>query len=155
MMRLTAQIPLLGDAELCALFKIVEKVAPIISRGHIYEWNFTPESTPREPLENFQSTLLRVYIVCLELLADATRQLSSPAAKQYANAILNPGKMAGKLSKLAELEIDLHHSVQACESSRSLKTNDLYRQALKDLTQSHDAALAGTDCRRHLKILER
>jgi len=78
---LYAKVPVAGDAELCTLFRIIETVSPIISRGQIYEMAFTPEHTPKDAMDQIESTLLQVYTACAELLADANQQFSTGTAK--------------------------------------------------------------------------
>lgn len=117
-------MPIIENAQMCALLASVEKIVRIVNRGRVYELVYTPENTPEDALQILQAALVKLYKALLELLANSSKLFSENTAKRTVYAILNPNKTSGILSTVAERETDLGRDVQACESRRSSAINN-------------------------------
>jgi hypothetical protein len=135
------QMPVIEDAQMCALLVSVEKIVRIVNRGRLLELVYTPDSTPEDALQIFQTALVRLYKASLELLANSTKLFSKNTAQRTIYAIMNPDKASGILSTLAERETDLNRDVQACESRRSAAVDGRLMKMLHGL----DAPLTRID----------
>ena len=134
-------MPVIEDAEMCALLVSVEKIIRIINRGRLYELVYTRDSTPEDALQTLQTALVKLYSASLELLANSTKLFSKNTAERTVYAILNPDKTSGIISTLAERETDLGREVQVCESSRSAAVDGRLTEILHGL----DAPLTRVD----------
>lgn len=140
-----------GEAELCALLMVAQKVTPIICRVQAYEVVFTAKDTKDSPLETLQSVSINVYSTCYRLLAHTSRELASKL-RRARHALLEPGKAMDMISELKDLEFEHDRAVNLCHKSFTSQSSQRVEEALgkmKDFLDFTESSLkkveAGVD----------
>lgn len=118
-----SQIPVKRVEQLTALAGTIQWFTRMIRRGRIYELLYNAETTAAEAVSNLHDALRDLYIAAIELLARSDVIFGDGMIKQTLNAILRPEQASELVSGLIEKENKLSLEVQACESSRSAKTD--------------------------------
>lgn len=147
----------MGAEQICAVLGTVDKIARIIRRGQVYELLYTAEAVGDSVETSLQDALLDLYAASIELLAESDTLFSQGTAKQTLHAVIHLKQAEGLVADLLNLEERLSLEVQACECTRSSRSDariDERLEKLKDTLQGLDLPLTRVDARVG-KLLER
>jgi hypothetical protein len=137
-----------GEAELCALLMVAQKVTPILYRVQAYELIYFAKHIGENALETLRSLSVQIYSTCFELLAHTSRELESKL-RRARHALLEPGKATEMIETLKSLEFDHDRAVNLCHKLFTTISHERLEDALRKLKESSEMELnrigAGVD----------